>query len=199
MQQHHPNCANVLFLLRAPPLRYSGPDVPYLFRQDSNFLYLSGLKEPESVLAIYSDTPDSSCHRSALFVKPRDAHSELWHGPCAGTDGASSLTGVDFVAESSELAHFLESFRTGARSLYCDISTFSDIASFDFERLISGQLAANNLRLVDRNPVDFVHSLRWVKSAAEAKLAGSAHAANVKRSISLGIMSGLLEISHSLG
>ena len=58
-------------------------------------LYLSGFTEPDSLLVL-----DSHClpeHKAVLYVRPRDAHRELWDGPRAGPDDAVEFTGVDEV------------------------------------------------------------------------------------------------------
>ena len=95
--------ANYLILLNAAELRYSAPDVPYVFRQYSNFLYLSGYQEPSSVLAIYNRSLDSLDHAATLFVAERDAQKELWDGPVSGTVMIAYTGGYAILGVLSDL------------------------------------------------------------------------------------------------
>ena len=58
-------------------------DVEHEYRQDSDFFYLTGFDEPESVVVL-----DAKERKTILFVRPRDRDREVWDGPRAGVDGA---------------------------------------------------------------------------------------------------------------
>ena len=45
-------------------------DIPYEFRQNSDFLYLTGMEEPEAI-AVFRNANGSQSF--TLFVQPRDA------------------------------------------------------------------------------------------------------------------------------
>ncbi|KAJ0389710.1 hypothetical protein P43SY_011187 [Pythium insidiosum] len=62
---------NTALIVHASTTKYMTNDIPYEFRQNSNFLYLTGLEEPDS-LAVFLKTPQTSSF--VLFVRPRDAH-----------------------------------------------------------------------------------------------------------------------------
>src|SRR5712671_7594382 len=60
-----------------------GPNDIYGFRQDDNFYYLSGLREPGSALLIAAATeakPDSPAraYTEILFLPPRNSTQEKW-------------------------------------------------------------------------------------------------------------------------
>lgn len=50
---------------------FLAPDVPHMFKQNSDFWYLTGFNEPNSVLVI-SNTGDDTTYKTALFVKVID-------------------------------------------------------------------------------------------------------------------------------
>lgn len=54
----------LLLLLKAPPTTFSAPDVPNPYRPCSDFLYLSGWREPGAILAIYTNTSQLDVARS---------------------------------------------------------------------------------------------------------------------------------------
>lgn len=80
-----------------------------------DFLYLSGILEPDSALVLYGKgRPD----QAILFVPCRDPGRELWDGPRSGKDGAAALTGIERVHSTEELGVVLKSLR-GERT--CDL------------------------------------------------------------------------------
>lgn len=79
--------------------------IPYVFRQNTDFLYLSGCLEMDSVLAVWSDNTKQA--RSALFMRPKDKHAELWDGPRTGVDNSIDYFGVDEACAITDFAKFL--------------------------------------------------------------------------------------------
>src|SRR5690606_6474584 len=77
-------------LVFAAPVALRNNDVEHEYRQDSDFYYLTGLDEPESVLLLRSEAP-----HLVLFVRPRDPDRETWDGPRAGVEGARDRFGAD--------------------------------------------------------------------------------------------------------
>lgn len=73
-----------------PSLR--NPDVEHVFRQDSDFFYLTGFGEPHAAAVISPQHPDGDF---TLFVQPKDRRREIWDGPRAGVKGARELHGAD--------------------------------------------------------------------------------------------------------
>jgi len=89
------------------PVFIRNNDVEHAYRQDSDFHYLSGFDEPESVLVLTNQHPE---HRAILFVRPRNPEREIWDGPRAGVDGAVKDFGVDAAFEIGELAEKLPDY-----------------------------------------------------------------------------------------
>lgn len=67
-------------------------DVHYKFRQDSDFWYLSGFNEPDSVAVV---APGRKEGAFLLFVRERNKEREIWDGRRAGPEGAVSDYGAD--------------------------------------------------------------------------------------------------------
>jgi len=66
--------------------------IPYVFRQNSDFYYLTGCLEPDAVLLLTIDEAQNV--QSELFMRPKDPHAELWDGPRTGPELAVPLFGV---------------------------------------------------------------------------------------------------------
>lgn len=67
----------------------------YRFRQDSNFLYLTGFQEPDSAAILSKQASSPRGYKMTMLVQPREEANEVWNGPRTGIDGASSLFGAD--------------------------------------------------------------------------------------------------------
>jgi Xaa-Pro aminopeptidase len=59
-------------------------DTEYKFRQDSDFMYLTGFPEPDAIAVV----EPRSKKPYTLFVRPRDPEMETWFGRREGVDGA---------------------------------------------------------------------------------------------------------------
>jgi len=86
-------------ILRAAPVATRSHDVEYRYRQDNDFLYLTGFPEPEAtcILQPGADQPFT------LFVQPRDKEKETWTGYRAGVDGAKACYGADAAYPAEQL------------------------------------------------------------------------------------------------
>jgi Xaa-Pro aminopeptidase len=88
-------------ILPSAPVAMRSGDVEFIYRQDSDFYYLSGFVEPESVAVFAPGHPDGEF---ALFVRPRDKERETWTGKRAGVEGAM----IDYGADKAYLIDELE-------------------------------------------------------------------------------------------
>lgn len=82
------------------PLAIRNHDVEHAYRQNSDFFYLTGFDEPESVLVLTNQHDE---HRVVLFVRPKKREREIWDGPRAGVEGAVDVYGADAAFPIEEL------------------------------------------------------------------------------------------------
>src|SRR5262245_40139278 len=94
-------------ILPSAPTFIRNNDVEHEYRQDSDFYYLTGFDEPESVLVL---TTEHSAHRTVVFVRRRDKDREIWDGPRAGVDGAKELLNADAAFPIDELEQRLPEY-----------------------------------------------------------------------------------------
>lgn len=139
--------------------------IPYVFRQNSDFLYLTGCMEPDSCLVL-TTTQKSGNYSSALFVRNPDSQSEMWDGPRTSTETAPHLFGVDLSLPMSDLQKYIKSYIK---------SNKTHVIWYDY--LEQTQPAVNNAMeefLISKpkycTPKPFVHKLRLYKSPAEISL-----------------------------
>lgn len=84
---------NSVAILYSSPIRNRSNDVDYEYHQDPNFYYLTGLKEPHSVVLIYKEKIKINGIETneVILVQPRDASMELWLGKRMGVDGVKQI------------------------------------------------------------------------------------------------------------
>lgn len=145
-------------------------DSHYRFRQDSDFLYLSGFHEPDSLIVL---APGRKEGPFSLFVRPRDAAREIWDGRRAGPEGAVSQYGADQAFVIGEFEGQLAKLLSGRSRVFY---TFGEHPEWD------PKIAAcvREIREISRRgaaaPTDFValettlHEQRLIKSEAELSL-----------------------------
>ena len=145
-------------------------DTEHPFRQDSDFFYLSGFNEPESVLVLI---PGRRHGQFVVFCRERDPGLEMWNGFRAGPEGACELHGADDAFPIGDIDDLLPGLIEGRERVY-----YSMGRSAEFDRQIMEWV--NSIRshvssgavhpgeFTDLN--HFVHELRLVKSAAEIRL-----------------------------
>lgn len=144
-------------------------DTQYRFRQDSDFLYLTGFEEPEAIAVI----APAGKHKYTLFVRPRDPEREIWDGRRAGVEGAKSEYGADESWPIVEFDEKLQDILDGAEKLYYRLGVNPDL-----DDTIIRQIA--RMRALNRKPIHppqtiidpatIVHEMRVLKSPEEIEL-----------------------------
>ena len=79
-------------IIPSSPVKIRSRDTDYAYRQTSDFYYLSGFEEPESLLVL---VPGRTEGEFIIFCRPRDKQKEIWQGLMAGPEGAIADFGAD--------------------------------------------------------------------------------------------------------
>ncbi|ETP43257.1 hypothetical protein F442_09934 [Phytophthora nicotianae P10297] len=92
---------NSALIANAAEVKYMTHDIPWEFHQNSNFMYLTGLEEPDAHAVLLKSQNKCSF---VLFVRPRDPHSEQWDGARVGLDGAKDTYLADDAFQLTDLS-----------------------------------------------------------------------------------------------
>jgi Xaa-Pro aminopeptidase len=157
-------------IFRSAPMAVMHNDVEYVFRQDSDFYYLTGFNEPEAVAVL---APHHDKHRFILFVQPKDPVKETWTGYRVGVEGAKERYGADEAYPISELDKNLPLYLEKAERIYYHLGRdrpFNDKILKHWQNLMAGypKRGYGPIAIEDTNPI--VHAMRLVKSPAELEL-----------------------------
>jgi Xaa-Pro aminopeptidase len=107
-----------IVILQAAPPRLRNNDVHYPYRQDSDFLYLTGFREPHALLVMIPDEDDGHC---ILFCRNRDPEREMWDGRMVGLEGAVSDYGMDEAFDIKEVDTRLRELLQDRDRIYHDL------------------------------------------------------------------------------
>ncbi|SHL84968.1 aminopeptidase P N-terminal domain-containing protein [Flavobacterium xanthum] len=98
------------------PIRNRANDVDFIYHQDPDFYYLTGYKEPNSVLVVFSNNKtntDGKSFNELLYVQEKNPRAEQWTGVRLGTEGAkkelgfdNALNGAAFLNSGIDYANF---------------------------------------------------------------------------------------------
>ncbi|MEH0157164.1 aminopeptidase P N-terminal domain-containing protein [Limibacter armeniacum] len=91
---------NSVAVFFANAVRNRANDVDYVYHPDPDLFYLTGYREPNSVLLVFSEPiemPDGAKYNELFFVQPRDERSELWNGERLGVERVKERLGMDNV------------------------------------------------------------------------------------------------------
>ena len=98
-------------------------DTDYAYRQDSNFYYLSGYEEPESLLLIRPSEKD----KFIIFCRDRDPLREQWDGLRTGQEGAVDEYGADLSYGINSLDQMMPNLLEGIKNIYFSMSAPSNV------------------------------------------------------------------------
>ena len=113
---------NSVAVMFANPVRNRANDVDFIYHQDPNFYYLTGYKEPHSILLIFSEDQkeDGQTFNEILFAQARDARMEMWNGRRLGVKGVKEKLGFNMVKDHREFKEYALSFNKFSKVLFID-------------------------------------------------------------------------------
>ena len=160
---------NSVAVVASAPEAVRSNDTHYRYRQDSDFFYLTGLDEPDSIAVI---RPGHCEHPYTLFVRPRDPERETWEGRRAGTEGARDAYGADAAHPVGEFGERLGEILDGARNLYYRLGARADLDELIVRQIGALRQRGRAQRAPDAitDPGALLSEMRLVKTGDEIEL-----------------------------
>ncbi|MGD8498529.1 MAG: Xaa-Pro aminopeptidase [Chromatiales bacterium] len=161
--------AESIAIIPAAPVKLRNRDVDYPYRQDSDFLYLTGFAEPEAVAVFI---PGRRHGQYLLFCRENDPLMETWHGRRAGQDGAIELYGADDSFPITDIDDILPGLLEDRERVYY---TMGRDPEFDQKLMGWVNRMREQSRSGHRPPHEYVsleyllHEMRLHKSATEIR------------------------------
>lgn len=161
---------DAILVLASAPERIRSRDTHYPYRQDSDFWYLTGFAEPESVLVL---VPGRRHGEALLFCRERDPEREAWDGPRLAPEGAIDALGMDDAYPIDDLDEILPGLLEGRSRVYYHFGRDTD---FDLKLIGWLNQVRAQVRLGAQPPHEFLElghlldELRLFKSKDEIRL-----------------------------
>jgi Xaa-Pro aminopeptidase len=156
-------------IIPTSPVRMRNRDIEHPFRHDSDFHYLTGFIEPESVVVLI---PGRSAGEYILFCRERDARMETFDGIRAGLEGAVDQYGADDAFPIEDLDDILPGLLGDQERIFY---TMGNDPGFDQRVLSWVKHVRDQARSGINAPDEFVslnhilHDMRLYKSRFEIK------------------------------
>jgi len=145
-------------------------DTHYSFRQDSDFHYLTGFPEPDSVLVLL---PGREPAEYVIFCRERDPKMETWHGRREGPNGVKKNYGCNDAFPIDDIDEILPGLMEGRDRIYYEFGNHAEFDKniMDWVNILRSQVkmgAQPPGELIDLNYI--LHDMRLIKSIAEIKV-----------------------------
>ncbi|MDF2179455.1 Xaa-Pro aminopeptidase [Aliiglaciecola sp. CAU 1673] len=161
---------NSLCVVQAAAETTRSRDTEYPFRQDSDFLYLTGFNEPDALLLLEKLNGQLRC---VLFCRPKDKLAEIWQGRRLGPDMAKTQLSMDEAYAIEDAADKLLDYLNGKSHLYFAQGSYPSADQLVFNTLAALRAAPKKGYKAPNTLVDvrhLIHEMRLFKSDAELSL-----------------------------
>ncbi len=103
-------------------------DCNFLFRQNSDLFYLSGIDQEQTILVLFPDAPLPK-YREILFVRKTNEHIAIWEGHKYTKDEARKASGVETVFWTEDYNAVVPMLLNHASGIYVNINENDRFAS----------------------------------------------------------------------
>jgi Xaa-Pro aminopeptidase len=166
--------ANSVAVIFANPVRNRANDVDFVFHQDPNFYYLTGYREPNAVLVLFSENQtdkNGESYNEILYVQKRNARAEQWNGKRLGVEGAigelgfsKAMNAIDFITTNIDFKKFervfIEKFKDDYRNsdqnraeVYDLVKAFKESSGYSPDHFLS-PLKKKIYEMVKSTPIE---------------------------------------------
>lgn len=160
---------NAAVLLPGAALMTRSRDSEFAFRQDSDFYYLTGIREPDALLVLL---PGRAEGESVVFCQDRDPTMEAWTGRRLGAAGVVVEHAIDQAFENADREAQLSELLAGREVLYLPLDN-ADAVALAEEAFGIAQAGLKRGRPPLKGWLDvsqLIHAMRLIKSDAEIAL-----------------------------
>jgi Xaa-Pro aminopeptidase len=171
---------SIMILFSAEPKLYAN-DVDYVYRQENNLYYLTGLKQDGATLVI---SKNSGAVTETLFLPKRVPLREAWEGKMYSREQATQVSGLKRIVDASEKDAMLQAVKSrgiftskdgavtisGAPTLYLLLPDGDDDENGKREFRAEEELSKALTEYKVENAQPIFAQLRHIKSPYELKL-----------------------------
>ncbi|WP_345949392.1 aminopeptidase P N-terminal domain-containing protein [Mucilaginibacter sp. PAMB04274] len=146
-------------------------DQTFVFKQNADFFYLSGIDQEQSILLLFPDCPNP-LYREVLFLRQTNEHIAVWEGHKYTKDEAKMTSGIQSVYWLHDFEAILHSIINYAEHIYINTNEndrFLPGVPYRDLRFLEDLRSKYPLHYYERS-APIMRDLRVVKSAVEIEL-----------------------------
>jgi Xaa-Pro aminopeptidase len=146
-------------------------DQTFVFKQNADFFFLSGIDQEQSILLLFPDCPNS-VYKEVLFLRQTNEHIAVWEGHKYTKEEARVTSGIQSVYWLSDYENILHSIINYADNIYINTNEndrFSFTVPYRDLRMLQDLRAKYPLHQYERS-APIMRDLRAVKSDIEVQL-----------------------------
>lgn len=143
-------------------------DQTYIFKQNPDFFYLSGIDQEQSILVLFPDCPNP-LYKEVLFLRQTNEHIAIWEGHKYSKEEAKAVSGIKNIYWTDEFWAILSSIMHYADHVYLNTNEndrFANDVPYQDLRFINELKSKYPLHHYERASLIF-RSLRPIKSDIE--------------------------------
>lgn len=103
------------------PVSLRNGDCSFAYRQDSDFFYLTGIDQAESILILNPSATDPLL-KEILFIQEATEHSKIWDGALYTPAQATQTSGIQTVVFLDQWEQFLKKIALNNQALYLNFN-----------------------------------------------------------------------------
>ncbi len=171
-------------IIPSAPVKLRSKDTDYKYRQDSDFYYLTGFSEPESVAVLISGR---RAGEYIIFCRESDKKMETWNGRRLGVDAAPVALDADDAFPIDDIDDILPGLLEGRERVYYSMGreTLFDNRIIGWINQLKAKSGSGASVPSEFISLDFhLHDMRLIKSRSEltalrkaAKISAAGHTA----------------------
>jgi Xaa-Pro aminopeptidase len=146
-------------------------DQAFLFKQNADFFYLTGIDQEQSILLLYPDCPNSQ-YKEVLFLRQTNEHIAVWEGHKYTKEEAKVASGIENVYWLSEFDNIFHSIVNYAENIYINTNEndrYAHTVPYRDIRMLADLRSKYPLHHYERS-APILRDLRPVKSDIEIEL-----------------------------
>jgi Xaa-Pro aminopeptidase len=146
-------------------------DQTFVFKQNADLFYLTGIDQEQSILILFPDCPNS-LYKEVLFLRQTNEHIAVWEGHKYTKEEAKKASGIQAVYWLSEYDSILHSIINYAENIYINTNEndrFSFSVPYRDLRVLADLRVRYPLHHYERS-APIMRDLRVVKSDIEIEL-----------------------------
>ncbi len=145
-------------------------DVENLYRQDSDFLYMNAISEPNLINVIYKKNNNIF---SVLFRNNTSFHEKIWDGSRLDNNEIKNKYGFTEINDYENYKERILSYLKGKKALYIEFGLNKELDNLVYEKVLSSAVNNRHNEFLPKKIItlsEITHKLRLIKSPYEIDL-----------------------------